>query len=341
MKKFKKVLYLVFFSLFLSGCLNAQEVGLLNFKAVGVENNMIEVISELLGSELASYGYTIVSQDIIEENLGRTIECQNKTCAAEIGRTTGLEKVIFGAVTKLGEKYIVSAVVVESQTGEIVFSDKVTSKTTEDLDVCLSRLAKSIVEGKEVEKTIEVGKITEEEVAKEEKRKQAFFSSGGGFGIGIPIMGYGDSSNNVIAYYGDIINYYEFKAWYETPKFAAELDWYFGTSGEMDLSEWSVGISLVYFFTTTDFSPYLSIGMARKSMTMWFSDYTSGLALEAGGGLVIFRTYDFRIVIDGRLSTSFNDIGEMNGPHSVIKIGANLLYKRDKGGGCSGGCIGF
>jgi hypothetical protein len=83
------------------------------------------------------------------------------------------------------------------------------------------------------------------------------------------------------------------------------------------------------------------MGVERKSIAIELSDYSSGLALQAGGGLVVFRTYDFRLVIDGKLSTSFFDVGAAEGPHSSIRIGVNLLYKKDEGGGCSGGCIGL
>jgi len=329
-------LYLLSFSLFSPANLNAESIGLLRFKPLGIESNITEAIYQLLESELISYGHMVISQEKIDEELGRKVECYNKQCAAETGIQMGLEKIIFGSLTKIGEKYIVSANVVESKSGEIVFSDKVTSKTAEDLDVCISRLAKSIEYGKEVEKTAEVGKITEEEMEIGAKRKKAFFASGPGFGMGIPVAGYGDASNNVINYYG-------FKTWYETPKFAAEVDWYFGSSGaiDFDLNEWSLGISLIYFLTTIDFSPYLSLGVERKSITIDYFDYTSGLALQAGGGLVIFRTYDFRLVLDGRFSTSLFDIGGAEGPHCAMKIGVNLLYKKDKGGGCSGGCVGF
>jgi hypothetical protein len=337
MQKIKKISSILVFFLFLSSGLNAEEVGLLRFKAVGVESDMMVAISELLESELASYGYTVVTQDKIEENLGKEVECQNKTCAAEIGTQMGLTKVIFGSVTKLGEKYIVSAVVVESQTGEITFSDKVTSKTPEDLDVCISRLVKAIVEGKEVGETVEIGKITEEEVVKDEKRKKSFFSWGGGFGIGTLAIGYGGA-------HGDIINYYVVKAWYETPKFAAEVNSNMGNFlglGE-ETRELSVGIALLYFFNTTDFSPYLGAGPALKNISTGFFEYDVGIALEIIGGLVVFRTYDFRFVLESRLSTLFNEIEGVNGPHSTLSLGISVLYSgRRPGGGCLGPGLGF
>jgi len=180
----------------------------------------------------------------------------------------------------------------------------------------------------------------------EAKRKKAFFSSGLGFGMVMPVTGYGDTDDNTINYYG-------FKTWYETPKIAAEVDWYLG-SGEYDLDEWGLGISILYFLATTDISPYLSLGLARKSITVRIYEYddeydyhyynsyhSTGVALEGGGGLVIFRTYDFRFVFDVRLSTFLDDIVDFGGPHTALKIGLNVLYKKDKGGGCSGGCAGL
>jgi hypothetical protein len=331
MSQFKKsVLFLLPLFLILPVSLNAKNIGILPLKTVGIEDNIIEAVHQLMGSELSSYGYTVLLPDEIEEKAGEKIECYNKECATDIGNQVGLEKVIFGSVTKIGEKYIVSAVVVESQSGNIVFSDKVTSQTAEDLDVCISRLAKSIEHGKEVEKTVEVGKIMESEVEMGAKRKKAFFSSGFGFGMGMPLMGYGDAD------YGTL-SYYEWKGWYETPKFAAELAWYWGSEfGASNINEWAVGISFLYFFNTTDFSPFLSVGLARKSIAV--NDYSDGFALEAGGGMVIFRTYDFRLIFDGKFSTSFIDAGGTEGPHSIIKIGISLLYKREKGGGC---CLGL
>ncbi len=338
MDRFKKlVLFLLFYFLIGPIVLNAKNIGVLPLKPVGIEINITEAVHQLLGSELSSYGYTVLLPDEIEEKLGKKIQCYNKECAAEIGTQMGLEKVIFGSLTKIGEKHIISAVVVESQSGNIVFSDKVTSQTAEDLDVCISRLAKSIEYGKEVEKTVEVGKIMESEVEMGAKRKKAFFSSGVGFGMGTPAVGYGDTDNGTI-------NYFEWKGWYETPKFAAEVAWYFGSGiGDSDIGEWALGISFLYFMNTTDFSPFLSFGLARKSITLGFYDYSDGLALEAGAGIVVFRTYDFRLVLDGKLSTSFFDVEDAEGPHSSIKIGINLLYKREKGGGClgGGGCGGF
>jgi len=122
--------FLVFFIL-IPVSTKAKKIGIFRFKPVGIENNITEAIDQLIESELISYGYTVVSANKIEEKLGEKVECYDKECAAEIGTKMNLDRIIFGSLTKIGEKYIVSAIVVEPQTGEIVFSDKVTSKTVE------------------------------------------------------------------------------------------------------------------------------------------------------------------------------------------------------------------
>jgi hypothetical protein len=337
MKKFKKIkFYLVSFFLLLPCILNAEKIGLLPFKQVGIESNITEAVHQLMGSELSSYGYTVLLPNEIEEKLARETECYNKECAAEIGNQIGLEKVIFGSLTKIGEKYIISAVVVESQSGNIIFSDKVTSQTAEDLDVCISRLAKSIEYGKEVKETAEIGTITEQEVETEAKRKKAFFAWGGGFGVILPVIGYNSTQSKPY--------FLEFKGWYETPRFAVTPN--FQTSGCLmgyENLDYSFDIYLLYFFSTKDFSPFVSGGVGVKTIVTGISedsygfdapDYGTGINLSLGGGLVLFRTYDFRLVLDGRLSTLFNNLGEIEGPHSSFSLGINVIYKKSKDAGC-------
>lgn len=317
--------------------LNAEKIGLLPFKPVGIESNITEAIHQLIESELSSYGHTVVPPNKIEGKYGKKVVCYNKECASEIGKQMGLEKVIFGSMTKIGEKYIISAVVVKSQSGNIVFSDKVTSKTPEDLDVCISRLAKAIESNKKVGETIEVGKVTEEEVVKGSKRKESFVSMGGGIGIERPLMGYGDANDR-------FFTCYIFKAWYETPKFGGETEVYLANTFGFFSNASAFSISFLYFLSTEDFSPFLVGGVGLKNISVGseyyeYSDEANfGLCIETGAGLAAFRTYDFRFVLDGRISTSFNRISGSDGPHVALKLSLTLLHrnKEDDRGGCFG-----
>jgi len=146
----KKVKWVVFNSLlvflFLPGYLSAEEIGILPFRTIGVEGYITEAFYDLLESELDYYNHKVVSPYETEDYLGRRVVCYNKDYAADYGSSLGLEKVIFGSITRSGEKYIISAVVVKSRTGEVLLREKITAENEEYLEDCLYRLAESIEE---------------------------------------------------------------------------------------------------------------------------------------------------------------------------------------------------
>lgn len=147
MKKVKllTVSSLVFF-LFLPGILSAEEIGILPFRTTGVESYIEDAFYEFLEDELDYYDHKVVSPYEIEHYLGRRVICYNKDYAADYGSSLGLEKVIFGSITRLGERYIVSVEVVKSRTGEVLLFDKTTLETEDYLDDYVYSLAESIEE---------------------------------------------------------------------------------------------------------------------------------------------------------------------------------------------------
>jgi hypothetical protein len=147
MKKVKWAVFnfLVLF-LFLPGALSAEEIGILPFSTTGVEMDITESFYDLLEAELDYFDHKVVSPYKIEHYLGYRVVCYNKDYAADYGRSLGLEKVIFGSITKLDEKYIISATVVESGTGEVLLIDKITLENEEYLDAYVYSLAEAIEE---------------------------------------------------------------------------------------------------------------------------------------------------------------------------------------------------
>jgi len=147
MKKVKWVVgsSLVLF-LFLSGNLSAEEIGILPFRTTGVESYTEDAFYEFLEDELTYYDHRVVSPYEIEHYLGGRVVCYNKDYAADYGSSLGLEKVIFGSITRLGEKYVISVVVVKSRTGEVLLSDKTTLENEDYLDDYVYSLAESIEE---------------------------------------------------------------------------------------------------------------------------------------------------------------------------------------------------
>lgn len=146
----KKVKWIVCSSLvlflFFPAILSAEEIGILPFRTTGVEMYVTDAFYDILENELDYYDHEVVSPYEIERYLGSRVVCYNKDYAADYGRSLGLEKVIFGSITKLGSKYIIYATVVQSRTGEILLTDKITLDSEEDLDEYVYRLADSIEE---------------------------------------------------------------------------------------------------------------------------------------------------------------------------------------------------
>jgi TolB-like protein len=132
--------------LFLPGMASAEEIGILPFRTTGVEMYVTDAFYDLLESELAYYDHKVVTPYEIEHYLGHRVICYNKDYAADYGTSLGLEKVIFGSITKLGDKYIITVEVVKSRTGEILLSDKITLDSDDYLEDYVYALAEAIEE---------------------------------------------------------------------------------------------------------------------------------------------------------------------------------------------------
>jgi hypothetical protein len=147
MKKVKWVVCssLVLF-LFLPARLSAEEIGILPFRTTGVESYTEDAFYQLLEDELAYYDHRVVSPYEIEHYLGGRVICYNKDYAADYGSSLGLEEVIFGSITRLGEKYVISVEVVKSRTGEVLLSDKTTLENEDYLEAYVYSLAEAIEE---------------------------------------------------------------------------------------------------------------------------------------------------------------------------------------------------
>ncbi len=327
----------------------SEKIAVLDFKPIGVEPSLVEAITTLLKGDLSSYKeFTLITVE--EKKI-----CEDKECAAEIGFKVMAQKVVYGTVSKLGTKYIISASVVEVSSHNIIYQDRISAASAEDLDIASERLAKSIATGKKVEATAEIGLITEEE-AKEPRRRQSFYTVGSKFGMGMPL---GDT-------YGGTKTLMSLDAifWYETPSFIAEF------SGGYTFTPFSTEIasnyttvtameftfsqlSLFYLFSKGDFCPYAGGGIGMKNLWIykhhpefWETDMESafGMGLNANAGLIAFRTYDFRLLIDVEYSLNMANVGEeFGGPHHSLGVSFGFTYRRQTGGGCGGGgfgCVG-
>lgn len=321
----------------------SARIGIIHFKASPMEQSTADAVTTLLAGELANYGYSVVNPDGMDAAVEETIKCYAKECAAEYGFKAGVERVIYGSVSKLGEKYIVQASVVNVATREVLWSGSMAAKSAEELDVVVKRLAWSIHKGKKVEAGAQVGKITEQEVTQGGKRRKAFFATGGSFDYGFPMGGYGGASQLIG---GTWIN------WYETPDFFITFNFPYYWSLNADLYnntepgvlDYGVEMGFYYAFSKGDFSPFVGGGLGPHFMMLRAGNYRTranfGMTFFGGGGIVMLRTYDFHVFTEGRYMMNIAQLSGFQGPHHGFMFRLGLVYRtrrRGCGGGCGGG----
>ena len=322
--------------------MNAKKIGVLHFKATGVSSTTAQVVTDLLSSELVNYGYTVSNPDAMDAAVGEVIKCYEPVCAAEAGFKAKVEQVVYGSVSKLGEKHIVQASVVSVSTQEVIWSGSLSAATAEDLDMVAQRLVKSIAEGKKTGETVEVGAVTEEE-EEEPMRRRVFYTTGIKAGALQPLGGYGESGT--MFHFGALF-------WYETPNLVVELGLYSAFSGNLGDIEGTANefvapeLSLLYMFSRQDISPYIGggIGFGILSLnpeTGFDPEAAYGIALNGGGGLVFFRTYDIRVLLDVRYRVNLCQVENFDGPHHGIMLSVGFTYRPKFRfcGGCGGGCL--
>ncbi len=326
--------------------LSGAKVGVLHLKAVGVSEETAEAVAGLLANELSSLGHKVLNTDAMDGAVGEVLQCYEASCAAEAGFKAQVERVIFGSVSRFGDKHMVQVSVVNVSTREVVWSGSLAAKSAEDLDTVIKRIARAIHEGKKVETGAEVGVITEQEETQEAKRKEAFYATGGNFVYGLPVHGYADAKS---------IMGFNWVNWYETPKFAVEFSfgylWSLGamTTGsitqEPSIIDYGANISFFYLFSKGDFSPYVGGGLGPRFIAMEAGNQgfgaNFGMGFNAGGGLAVLRTYDFHIIIDGRYALNTAEILNYQGPHGSLNLSIGVIYRpKHKKSGCGGGCMG-
>jgi hypothetical protein len=281
----------------------AQEtLAVLPLRGIGIEVSAQETVYQLLLSDIKQFNkYTIVPESDIIPLLDNR-DCTDAACAVEIGTKANASKVAFGSLNKLGEKIIFQYDLVDVASGKTLLSDNMTALRLEDLDQVTKRVAASIVNQIPAEKTVEVGLVTEQESREQETRK-AKALRGIGFGYLYPENGY-DREQRVFVW--------DFRSLYEMRHFA--VDALLGIR-----KGFSINIGFLYLTSPKDLSPYIGAGIgfhaiSHEPVLNTGDSYVDqqekagdGLELLIKGGLLTFRTYDFRIVATVEYSLTFND----------------------------------
>jgi hypothetical protein len=300
----KKSLAVILVLAMLSGAAAASEkVLLLRFQGTGVDEELISAVTTLFQGALNEEGkYQAVST---AEALGET-EYYDQANAATMAQEAGLGKAVTGSLTRLGSKIIVRVQLMNTEDGAVLFSDDAVSQTEDDLDVVLTRLAKSMTTGKKMESTAEVGLITEKEFD-QVRRRESFSSKSFSVGFLWPTDGTMGGADRLVVL--DFAYQYDTSDFFLTGRSGLRWGGDTGTDGgkayDINFLEVKIGRHL----NRSDFSPFLSGGIGihytKETIRVQTVHNTyeqdqggTGLILLGGGGITAFRTYNFHFKLD-------------------------------------------
>lgn len=318
----------------LVGCLAGpagavEEPILFRFQGVGVTDDLIDAAMMLFSGSLVEEG---TYQPVSATDVLGYVECYEAACAATHGREAGFDKAIVGSLTRLGDKIIVRVQLVDTRDGAVIVSEKGTSDTEEDLDVVLSRLAKSITTGKEFDRTVEVGTVTEKE-ASESKRRKSDSSKGLRVGFLWPTNdSFGNNVDRLIAL--------DFAYQYDMPDFflmgRSGLRW-----GDESVDVCFLDVKIGRYLGRGDFTPFLNGGLgvhyirgkgtfsvtdAQGTRIETWDDGSYGLVFLGGAGVTAFRTYNFQFQIDVDYFVMLDEINEDGPVGSEARRPQGLLF---------------
>ena len=297
----------------------------LPFRSVGVSDTTIFVSHDLLEGNLEDLGVSVLRASTLSTPiLSGALACDLPECAAELGRQNQAGQVVYGSLSKLGDKIIARVSVVRVGETEPFYRDQINALTEDDLDRVMRRAAEGIAAGRPNSDRATIESVTQDE-AREPARRAT--RSGLGFRAGF-LFPTGDSYGEA-----DRLTNFHFGYKYETPTFMIETTTLLGMTWGGDNVDWTVlDLAASRIFGTGDFATYLGAGIGVHSVRVekkvmeivdnqWgHYEYENSIeqsetvpTFDLVAGLLAFRTYDFEIVTELRYHHSFEQFDQVNG----------------------------
>lgn len=306
---------------------SAPETLVLPLRTIGVSDTTAAVVGDLLQGELEGRGVAIfpASRLAVDQPRGEAA-CDAADCAAAAASAYGVSQVVYGSLSRLGDKIIVRVRALRAGEGTPYYSDQLTSATEEDLDTVARRVAEGIAAGRPNADLATVDTVTEQETLEPRRRASR---SGIGLRAGF-IFPASDSYGGV-----DRLTSARLSFKYETRNYFIETTPVLGFAWRGDTIEWTAfDLFGARIFGVGDWATYAGAGIGVHALNVSQSvpvDWGYGpyyesveqsettLALDFGVGLLALRTYDLTIVVDVRYHIVFADFDQVggNGAHGL------------------------
>jgi len=254
-----------------------------------------------------------------------SVACAEPGCAAAQARRSGADAALLCTLARLGNAHVAMLAWVDLD-AHIVWSHRLTADRPEDLDRVAERLAAAVTTGElprahsdtrrrpsEIEsprrgpRTGGAHRRAGDAIPVDGEPRKSLMSQGPRFGSVYPSGGS----------YAGVPRLMSF-AWvwrHQTPEFVVEAVPVLGIAwgGSLDADggearDWSIlDLFVSWSPIQTDIAPVVGAGIGLHGLRLQRdlpegrrSDNTLGVSLAAGGGLVLFRSYDFQVAFDAR-----------------------------------------
>lgn len=299
-----------------SGLLLSQNrMLILPLQSIGIDQTSIQTVELLLKQEIQKSSTIQIIHEKETLKIVSEEPCEEVSCAVEIGAKLNADQVVFGSLNKLGEKIIFQYTLVDVATKKVLVKDKATSVSVEDLDMVIKPVAMSIVKQQPIEKTIEPGAGIEKknEPLLEQRKSHTFV--GGSIGYLFPIEGYGTEDRCFVL---------DMHLCFEINRLQI--------GGHLSIRQGvAMNISGSYLFTKTNFCPYVGGALGFHLISHDLNNDSQyeeedkrrqdGLEIIANAGIMAFRTYNFRVLLNLDYSYTFNDYNDQ-----AITLTIGLLF---------------
>ena len=265
-----------------------------------LDENDIETINTLFVDALKQYIDTIDTSDDI---------CSDDDCALDALSKSRNDEVIYSRLQKLGSKIIFLASILNSEKS---FNSKVTALSIEDMDQVALRLAKSIALRQTLDESADIENITEQD-EKDVARRKSLGRTGVSFGYFFPFEGIEHTYENHWPDEGTTtdINQKFFKFnfnYYHEFKNNTALMYEFGGASPGFLF---LDLNFMRFQNKIDNSPFYGGGIGlfnvNKNRTFENRNDDSGIGFNIQAGVLLYRTYDFNVLLRAKFVQILND----------------------------------
>ena len=301
----------------------------LPLRTVGVSETTAVVARDLLAGELEARGLPVAGIRAPGAVLPSGADgCDEADCAARLAGSYQAARVVYGSLSRLGTKLVVRAHALRAGEDIPYFSDQLTAQGEEDLDVVMRRVAEGIAAGRP-----NAGRATVESITGDEAQVPRRRLAHSGLGVRTGFLFPGASS-----YAGeDRLTHFRIVYKFEAPKFLIESSALLASNTSDHATDWALlDLFGARIFGLGDVATYAGggIGIHRVHLErerpvssprypgeMEYRERTATtLSADVGGGFLLFRTYNFQLILDLRYHAVFDDFADVdgNGAHGVI-----------------------